>query len=179
MRWLSVLLHSEHFRKDMLDFFLKRKEGYASIWRTNKGVAVARKLVFMSVCWVWVAFCNGSLFYSASCYFNGKWGILSVQMGEALPSVCWTYSQFVSVCLHSHYVDNQKSCTSLPQISRPTLQPFISLFYLQKLSIKATGKTALTTDIHLQVWPFQELNTFLNVHCFFYILLPCANMPQS
>jgi len=48
----------------MLGFFLKRKEGYASISRTNKGVAVARKPVFMSVCWVWVAFCNGRLFYS-------------------------------------------------------------------------------------------------------------------
>lgn len=51
-------------------------------------------------------------------------------------------------------------------------QPFshLSFFYLQELSIKTTGKTALTTDLNLQVWPFQELSNlffFLNVHCFF------------
>lgn len=72
------------------------------------------------------------------------------------------------VCTHKSVLwITRCDVNSLPQniSSRPTLQPFISL-YLQKPSIKATGKTALTSDLNLKVWPFQELNVFLNVHCF-------------
>lgn len=69
---LSTWLHSVHFCKDML----KRKEGYASIWRTNKGVALLSQENLFSCLFVGC----GKLFAIKACflpwwYFNGKWGI--------------------------------------------------------------------------------------------------------
>lgn len=90
--------------------------------------------------------------------------------GLALQSVCWMYG---SICLLSqiHYVDNQISCTSLPQSisSRPTLQPFIIL-----LSARAFHQDNWKNCPHNWLKPaglalsgaFKPF-FFLNVHCFF------------
>lgn len=128
----------------------------------------------MSVCWFWEAFCSGSLFYSRHCNFNSKWGIYVVfGCAEHILSLSTYFCTHTSITRITRYV------YLFPRTyqTRPTLQPFISPFYLQNPSIKATGKTALTSDLNLQVWPFQELNVFLNVHCF--SVIPCANVPQS